>query len=324
MKSALLGFMMCLPVVGQSAPAGWSAAVEEIRFPSSADQSEQPALFLPATGAAPRPLVVFLHQWGGDYLTSSGRPVARWCAEKNWNFLQPDFRGPNVRPEAMGSDLVLADVLDAVEEARRRGPVDASRIFLLGASGGGHAALLAASRHPGVFRAASVWVPISDLVRWHAECRNTSHHGYARNIEKACGGAPAPGSAAETEARRRSPLTHLVSARDTLFDINAGIHDGHGKNSVPVSHAFHAYNALVGARDRIAAPVIETITREQSVPADLAFSGTDPAYKDHPVLFRQAAANTRLTIFEGGHEMVLPAALAWLEEVAAIQDIAKK
>lgn len=304
------------PVLAEK--SSWPGGVQEIRFTSSGDQSEQPALFLAAKAGEPRPLIVFLHQWGGDHRYAGGVPVAVWCAAKNWNFLQPDFRGPNKRPEALGSELVLADIASAIEYAKAHGNVDSSRVFLLGASGGGHAALLTAGRMPGVFRGVSAWVPITDLIAWHAQCLGTHHSRYARDIEAACGGNPVAGSEAEKEAKKRSPLSHLAAGTGTAFDINAGIHDGHDAAAVPISHSFRAYNALAEAKDRVPEEVITMMTREQKVPGGEEFSGTDAAYGTNVVLFRRESPNVRLTIFEGGHKLVAPAALEWLEKVAAV------
>lgn len=301
------------PLASAAIP-GWPESVREIQFSSDGDQTLQPALFAPASGEAPRPLVIFLHQWGGNYLTKSGAPVARWCLGKNWNFLQPDFRGPNVRPEAMGSDLVIADLRSAVEFAKANAAVDPARIYLVGASGGGHAALLAAGRLPGLFRAVSAWVPITDLPAWSRQCENTSHKGYAKNITAACGGPLIPGSFAEQEAIKRSPLTHLPSASGTVFDLNAGIHDGHG-SAVPISHTLNAFNALARPKDRLADEAIRVMTDEKRIPDALRFDGLDNSYGEKSVLFRKQSDQVRVTVFEGGHEIVTPAALAWLESL---------
>ncbi len=294
----------------------WPERVIDVRFISSGDKSEQPALFLATNEHSPQPLVVFLHQWSGDYRYPAGKTVAKWCLSKNWNFIQPDFRGPNKSPVAMGSDLVVADIASAVEYASQHGKVDPSRIFLLGASGGGHAALLAAARLPGVFRAASVWVPITDLIAWHTQCQDTPHAHYARNIEAGCGGNPLPGSPAEKEAQQRSPLTYLASAKGTTIDINAGIHDGHGSAAVPISHSFRAYNILAEVNDRVPEDVARAMTLEKRVPEGTAFIGADHSYGAKSVLFRRESGNVRLTIFDGGHELVYPAAFYWLEMIA--------
>lgn len=314
--------LLSLSSTGQAgADKTWPESIKDIRFQSSGDKTDQPALFHAATSPTPTPLIVFLHQWGGDYKYTGGRPVAQWCIKENWSFIQPDFRGPNVRPEAMGSDLVIEDIRSAVAYAQANANVDPSRIFLVGASGGGHAALLAASRLPGLFRAASVWVPIVDLVAWHGQCRNTTHQQYTKNIEAACGGQLKPGSREEAEAIKRSPAAYLSQVKETIFDINAGIHDGHDRGAVPVSHSFSAYNLLADEGDRVPHEVIRSITEDRKIPEGHLFPSADPSYRKRPVLYRVTSTKVRLTIFEGGHEMVPAAALDWLSRISSTTEI---
>jgi len=294
---------------------GWPPEVREIQFLSESDQSEQPALFYAPETNTPRPLVIFLHQWAGDYLARGGINIARWCVKKDWIFAQPHFRGPNTRPEAMGSDLVISDIQGTVDYAKAHADVDPTKIYLVGASGGGHLALLAAGRMPGIFQAVSAWVPITDLLAWHQQCKGTRHKKYAANIETASGGNLASGSDSEKEAIRRSPLTWLSQASGTEFDLNAGIHDGHS-GAVPISHTFQAYNVLAQPEDRISDADIAIMTEEETVPDALRFAGDDPAYEDKPVLFRTESPGVRITIFEGGHQIIPTAALAWLEKIA--------
>lgn len=316
MRTTSILFLMIACVARANPPdlTAWPAGVAVVQITSSGDQSKQPMLFFAPKTGEPRPMVILLHQWGGDYLYRGGIPVARWCIAKNWIFAQPDFRGPNTRPEAMGSDLVIADIASVVEYAKTHATVDRSRIFLMGASGGGHASLLAAGRLPGVFRAVSAWVPITDLVAWHAQTKNSSHRKYASNIESACGGPISPDSDAERQAIHRSPLTHLAKAAGTAFDLNAGIHDGHDKAAVPISHTLRAFNLLALPKDAIAPSEIEFLTNEASVPEKLRFIGSDASYGKKAVLFRRESNNVRVTLFEGGHELIPSAALTWLEQ----------
>ncbi len=136
MKHLLLLFLLALPIL--AAPKGWPEAVREIKYPSKADNTKQPALFYaPKVEAEQRPLLVGLHSWSSDYKQTMSVPYAKWCIEKKWNFIHPNFRGPNRRPEATGSELVVQDILSAVDYAKKNGAVDERRIYLVGASGGG-------------------------------------------------------------------------------------------------------------------------------------------------------------------------------------------
>ena len=90
----------------------------EIRYQSSADQSEQPAMFYAPVSKDPVPLMVALHTWSGDYKQKYHKAIEQWCIKHGWAYIHPDFRGPNNRPEATGSKLVVADIVNAVEYAK--------------------------------------------------------------------------------------------------------------------------------------------------------------------------------------------------------------
>jgi hypothetical protein len=65
-----------LPVETQS--------LKEITYPSSADNSQQPAMvFVPETKEAV-PLVVALHTWSGDYKQTFHKDIAEWCMRHGW------------------------------------------------------------------------------------------------------------------------------------------------------------------------------------------------------------------------------------------------
>lgn len=288
----------------------WPAAVREVWFPSAADGSAQPALFYAPPGDEPRPLLVALHTWSGDYLRPTGAPYAEGCIARGWVFIHPDFRGPNVGPEAAGSELAIEDVLSAVRYARQAARVDPTRIYLVGASGGGHMALLVAARKPNVWAGVSAWVPVTDLNAWYRECRQRNL-AYADQIVRVAGGDPVTNPVAARECERRSPLAHLAAGGGLPVDLNAGIQDGH-TGSVPISHTLLAFNRLAREPDRFSAAQIRSFAAEPRVPAGLAAARDDPSYGNKRVLFRRESGAVRVTIFDGGHEIIHQAALAWL------------
>ena len=301
-----------LAISVSAAPKGWPKEIREIKYLSKADNTKQPALFYaPTVRGEPRPLLVGLHSWSSDFKQTMSVPYAKWCIEKKWNFIHPNFRGPNRRPQATGSELVVKDILSAVEFAKKNAAVDESRIYLVGASGGGYAALLMAGRAPGVWAGVSAWVPISDLTKWHAETSKRKLK-YAREIELSIGGKPLPGSKAAAEARKRSAITYLARARGVPLDINAGITDGHN-GSVPISHSLEAFNLLAAKKDRLGAELISEFVKTAKVPAALKGQApVDATYGKRSVLFRRQSGAARVTIFQGGHELIPEAALQWL------------
>lgn len=291
----------------------WPAQVKEIKYPSKADNTQQPAMFFAPDSKEKKPLLVALHSWSADYKQTSQAPYAEWCITNGWAFIHPNFRGPNNKPEACGSELVVQDILSAVEFAQKETAIDSQRIYLVGASGGGYATLLMAGRAPELWAAASAWVPITDIQAWHEESTRKKQK-YAKDIELACGGVPTPGTKAGDEAKKRSALTYLAKAKDFKVSINAGIKDGH-TGSVPISHTLRAYNLLAEPKDRLTEEEITWFTEKSQVPPTIKDTvPTDPHHGAKKVLFRRESANVRVTIFDGGHEGLPAPALHWLAE----------
>jgi pimeloyl-ACP methyl ester carboxylesterase len=291
----------------------WPPQVKEIKYISSADSTLQPALFY-APNAADKalPLLVALHTWSGSYNQKMSVPYAQWCIDTGWIFIHPHFRGPNRRPKATGSELVVKDIISAVDYAKKSANVDPNRVYLVGASGGGYTALLMAGRAPHIWAGVSAWVPIADLRAWYFECKETGRR-YAGQIVKSCGGVPDANAGADLEYKRRSPVTYLHSAVNLPLDINAGITDGH-TGSVPVSHSLRAFNLVAVQKDRISEEDINFFTEKAEVPPHLKAELNDPAYGKKKPLFRRSSGKARITIFDGGHEIIYEAALMWLSK----------
>ncbi len=285
--------------------------IEKITYPCSIDSSFQPAFRLLASGTSPRPLLVALHTWSCNCEKGIDR-YYQLCREKNWHLIYPDFRGANITPEGCGSDLVVSDIEDAAVYMQRNFAVDASRTYLSGGSGGGHATLLVLGRRPAIWAAASAWCPISDIAAWHRECLNTRHQGYSGHIELVCGGSPLVKASAWEEALKRSPLMYLKNASGVPLDISAGIHDGH-TGSVPVSQAIHAYNLLAAENEQISQEDIAYIVTNERVPTHLLWPGQDPAFGSNKVYLRKQSNLVRFSLFEGGHDLLSWPAFDWLE-----------
>lgn len=280
---------------------------KEIRYKSSADNSEQPAIFYAPLSKNPVPLVVALHTWSGNYKQNYHEAIEQWCVKNGWAYIHPDFRGPNKRPEATGSELVVKDIVSAVEYAEKTTKIDNSSIYLVGTSGGGYTALVMAGHHPEIWAGVSAWVPISDLKAWHAQGR------YVADLVKSCGGAPGDNPTVDAEYAQRSPLTYLKKAKGLTLHINAGIHDGH-KGSVPISHSLLAFNEVASTEDKISDEDIRFFVEKAEVPPKLKANISDPTYGEKRPLFRRESGNATVTIFEGGHELVAAAAIAWIQQ----------
>lgn len=286
---------------------GWPPEAQTITVRSTCDGTEQPCMFYAPDSTSPAPLLISLHTWGGTYRQRQDQRF-RWCVEQGWVFLHPHFRGPNRTPAAMGSDLAVQDILDAVAEAQRLTAVDSDRVYLLGFSGGGHMALLLAGRHPERWAGVSAWCGISDVAAWHAQRPDAS---YAQQIESALGGNPQTDPAAAAEAAKRSPLTWLERATALPIDIATGIHDGH-TGSVPVSQSLEAFNRLAAPADRLTAEEVEQIVRDRAIPASLRPAKDLGHLGKAQIHFRRQSAQARITLFEGGHTGFNDVALRWL------------
>lgn len=238
--------------------------------------------------------------------------LERLVNARGWFCLQPNFRGVNQTPLACGSEAAQLDIIDALEWLMKNYPVDHRNIFLTGTSGGGHMTMMMAANFPDRWTAASAWVGISDLAAWYEKHQNDK---YGEMMRQCCGGAPADSATVAAEFRKRSPLVYLSGAKEVALDIAAGIHDGHS-GSVPVRHSLDAFNAIAEA---LGEPTVgETEIQQLSLDnGRLARPlqgdvGYDPSF-DRQHYLRRVAGKSRVTIFEGGHEGIATAAMAWFE-----------
>ena len=209
---------------------------------SSMDGSRQPCIvgvpdsYDPQT---PTPLLVGLHTWSADYhqqLEAHGKQAAK----RGWLLVLPNFRGPNLvsnphAQQAGGSLLAQHDIIDCYRYMLENYNVDAERVYLTGASGGGHMALLMASKYPDLWAAVGAWVPVTDLRTWHAQ-----NQGYARHVEAVCGGLPDASREVDFEYLRRSPRTFITNLAHTHVLLGHGDKDA----AIPVEQSWETFRRL--------------------------------------------------------------------------------
>jgi dipeptidyl aminopeptidase/acylaminoacyl peptidase len=287
--------------------------IEDISITATADDSEQPALWLAPGGEGEKPLLVILHSSSSEYQQHAGIPYAMFADENGWAVIAPQFRGVNDDPESTGSDLAVQDVVDAIDYAVSQDGVDADRVFAVGYSGGGTMSLLLAGRHPDKVTAVAAWGPPYDLIDFYVESLNAGL-GYASDIQAACGGDPTDDGEAEEDCLHRSPATHLDVAREEgvpVF-IAQGIHD----SILSPAHGAGAFNQLAAEDDRFSEEQLETIGQgaipediSEPVSAESFFGDGDPA----PVLARSSGP-ALLVFFDADHEMAYQPTLRWFAE----------
>jgi predicted esterase len=287
--------------------------IEDVRIPSTMDDHDQPALWLPPNGDGPQPLLVVVHSWSTDYLQHLGIPFAEWAEASGWGMINPDFRGVNDNPDATGSDLAVQDVIDAIDFAAEEAEIDEDRVYIVGFSGGGMMSLLMAGRHPDRFAGAVAWVPIHDLTAWYeynVDEQPDAH--YPGHIRSSCGGDPTTDDAAREECEQRSPVAHLDAAREA----GVPVYVGHGLSDpiVPPVHSLWSFDQLVGEGHSLDDELVEAVAQNRlpdeldgSVEAETYFSGDDP-----DVFFSRQVGEVTLVLFEGEHDMVYNPGLEWM------------
>ena len=88
---------------------------------------------------------------------------------------------------------------------------------------------------------------------------------------------------------------------------------------LPIS-ADAAFNLLAAEKDWLSAKQILEFTRTAKVPTSLEYSWpTDRTYGAKRVLFRRQSGAARVTIFQGGYEIIPVAALQWLAKQQRIR-----
>lgn len=270
----------------------WPGFVFDISIKSSIDGSKQKAKI--CHGEPGKPLMVVLHEWSADYTSEKNIYFAEWCKSNGWSFVAPNYRGPNTTPDACGSEKAIQDIVDSIEFASEK--CRSAKTYIVGVSGGGHAALLVVLKYQELFSAASVWVPITNLSDWYYECKQGGLK-YCDDMELVFGGSP------ENFGQlyyHRSPIKYANKC-DVPIDINTGVLDGH-TGSVPITHSIKIFSAITGRSISVSAEILN------GQPVDVVSGET---CGDRLVYFRTSSGGHRLTIFDGGHEIIQQAAIDW-------------
>jgi hypothetical protein len=105
-----------LGLVGEDGLQRWALEVpgiRDVRIRSTADGSEQPALWPPPSGWGP--LLVVVHSLSDHFTQHLGIVYANWARQAGRGLMAPYLRGINDKPEAACSELAVQDVADAID-----------------------------------------------------------------------------------------------------------------------------------------------------------------------------------------------------------------
>jgi len=304
----------------------WPEECKKIMIPSTLDGKNQPAIFYAAMQQN-RPLIVSLHTWSANYEQED--ELVKECIKKDYNYIHPDFRGPNKNFEACGSEFVIQDIEDAIAYAVENGKVDPNNIHVVGTSGGGYATLLTYmnTNHP--VKTFSAWVPLSDLKKWYYESEGRGNKysiDIAASTVKEADFDRENYYLGEEEALKRSPIymaTPIEKRKNSKLYIYAGIHDGY-TGSVPITQSLNFYNKVVADFDSLEKK--EIIPQEDIIEmlASRNFVGANKdTIADRLIHYQKSYKDlVKLTIFEGTHECLTSVALNQVEvdKVLAIGD----
>jgi dienelactone hydrolase len=280
----------------------WGSDFKLVDIKSSKDQNVQKAYFYKSKSKEKKPLLVSLHSWSGDYTQQDS--LAEFCRINDINYIHPDFRGPNNTPQSCCSNLVVSDIDDAIDFAIANANVDTDKISIIGASGGGYATLCCFMNLKRKIYKFSAWVPITDLIAWYGQS-TIRKNKYAKDIID-CVGKGVTKILNEEEAKKRSPIflsTPLSKIYQTKLSIYTGIYDGI-QGSVPITHSINFYNKLLS--DLSEKNLSKYVSESEKLEL-LEFRkplGELGYIADRRVCLQKETRNIKLTIFEGGHEML--------------------
>lgn len=303
-------FLATLPAYAQKDPAwddtrsrNWPVEALRVSIPSSVDGKAQNAYFYKAPGPERKPLIVSLHTWSGNYEQKD--TLVHFCTRSGYHYIHPDFRGPNHNPEALGSDLVISDIDDAIAYALSNAPVDPENIHVIGVSGGGYATVLTYMKSKHNIRSFSAYVGIYNLIDWYHESLGRGNK-YAGDIAAASSGDR--NKLDIGEAKKRSPYfmdTPTGLRKNSRLNLYCGIHDGY-TGSVPVSHTLRMYNKIVKdfQPDAMAALIPEEYINTMLSARSLPGMPDQGKFLGQKIIYQNRYSDlVSVTAFEGTHEM---------------------
>tara|TARA_B100001123_G_scaffold437859_1_gene571439 strand:- start:1244 stop:2197 length:954 start_codon:yes stop_codon:yes gene_type:complete len=287
----------------QSISEQWSNVFKVVDIISPIDGKLQKAYFYKTKSSEPQPLIVSLHTWSFDYTQYDSINIQ--SVEKDFNYIHPDFRGPNNSKDACCSDLVISDIDASIDFAIKNANIDTSRIYVIGNSGGGYATIAMFMKSKHRIKKFSSWVPLVDLLRWYDETKIRKLE-YANDILSCT--ESFNNILNEDVAKNKSPIfweTPKEKLNYANLDIYTGVYDGMiGNGPIPITHSINFYNKLlndIGEKDKNK----YVSDKEKLFLLEYRKSlGTFGSISGRKVFLFKESNNIRLTLFDGGHEIL--------------------
>jgi len=278
----------------------WSDAYDLVDIKSTLDGQIQKAYIYKSEAKEPRPLIVSLHTWSGDYTQRD--EIAELCKLKNVNYIHPNFRGENTTPQACVSKLAIADIDDAISYAIKHLNVETSKIYVVGVSGGGYATLSTFMKSKHQIRKFSAWASITNLVAWYEES-TIRRNKYAQNIIDCTGSAKHLNI---ENAKERSPFywnTPIKKLEKTELHIYAGVYDGI-QGSVPITQSINFYNKILSDLSVSDKTVYVSDQEKLELLENRKTLGRYGNLDNREIILSKKYGNLSLTIFKGNHEIL--------------------
>jgi pimeloyl-ACP methyl ester carboxylesterase len=213
----------------------------------TANAAGEPYIWM--TNGKPNKIVLYLHSWAGDYTQIEIPSVgADLMAIQNAIIVAPNFGGANNTAGALGSQDSTDRINTVIQEIRYK--TNLTRVYLVGPSGGGMAALLLLGRYPNLVYRASIWVPIYDLAKLYTE---TSNNDLKTDMNTVLGSAPTGPDDARYLARSPRSVLQNFNGSATKVIINVGTND----TEVPKHNGYDAKAAMLAACPTADVSVIE-------------------------------------------------------------------
>ena len=202
------------PVQPVSYPAADGTMIPAyLTLPPGSSGKNLPTIVMPHGGPSAR------DEWGFDWLS-------QYYANRGFAVLQPNYRGSSGYGDSWYQQngfkswrTAIGDVDDAGRWLAKTGVADPARLFIVGWSYGGYAALQSAVLDPGLFKAVVAIAPVTDLGMWKEEWRDFSNR---RVHEEFIGSGPhiEEGSPAQNAGRISVPVLMFHAELDRNVRIS--------------------------------------------------------------------------------------------------------